>query len=850
MNSQVSLDELLAERQELFDSLMEMRKVVVQLQTSLSAEQARSRALQSTLASRVEQSHPVADKEPSSDISPPKRRQLEWRRRLPLKRLRYRKEALLLDRSVLFDAKWYLESYQDVAKAGISPALHYLLDGWKEGRDPGPLFSSRWYLETHEDVGRAGVNPLLHFVQSGASEGRIPAPGFATVPWMDSQKAMVYEYLANPSISFPGLASYDSSEPEVSIVILNLNKAYLTLQCLTSLWRHTTGHRYEIVVVDNGSAEADLRVLRCIKGPFNLIPLSVNRYFGEANNIGAESSKGGLLVFMNNDVVVTPGWLVPLAKELLEHPKCGAAGPKFVYPDGRLQEAGAYINGDGTAVQRGKGQDPSAHSYNIPRTADYVSAATVVVRRKEFMKVGGFDFRWEPAYYEDVDLCLKLLCLGLKTHYVPASTVIHYEGATSCGHGNNLQLHDIVEINRTKFVQRWEHFLATRTADEPPNFITPEQAESRPLGIEERRKVALFTPYDIIPGGGERYLLTLAGTLLDIYDVTLVTPHRYSYLRVSNVAHALGLSLSGLRLSVLAELPKSAVDIWIVMGNSIVPPIEPRGALNIFILQFPFPIDEEAITTARSWWGGYDFVAVYSLYARHHVLETAARHALSQQSIEVIYPPVSIANSGSAGDKRPGSILHVGRFFSGWHCKNQHLLIQAFREMLRRPGRRELELHLVGSLHPEPENREFYQQCQRLADGLPVHFHLDASPIDLIELYRTSSIYWHATGLGADLFAHPEKAEHFGISVVEAMASECIPIVFAKGGPAEIVEEGISGLLFHDIEELAFLTSMVVEEWNAESVQNMRSAAREKANTYDLSAFKAGWIQAINRRIS
>ena len=78
----------------------------------------------------------------------------------------------LLEQSSLFDRDWYLEAYPDVAASGIDPVRHYLDNGWREGRDPGPGFSTTAYLKAHADVAAHGTNPLLHYIEYGHSEGR------------------------------------------------------------------------------------------------------------------------------------------------------------------------------------------------------------------------------------------------------------------------------------------------------------------------------------------------------------------------------------------------------------------------------------------------------------------------------------------------------------------------------------------------------------------------------------------------------------------------------------------------------------------------------------------------------
>ena len=99
---------------------------------------------------------------------------------------RAKAEAQLLENSGFFQAAWYLQSYPDVDAAGVNPALHYLVDGWREGRDPGPQFSTTWYLDQNPDIRQAGINPLLHFVRFGHKEGRMPNPDAAA----DARRAL------------------------------------------------------------------------------------------------------------------------------------------------------------------------------------------------------------------------------------------------------------------------------------------------------------------------------------------------------------------------------------------------------------------------------------------------------------------------------------------------------------------------------------------------------------------------------------------------------------------------------------------------------------------------------------
>ena len=638
---------------------------------------------------------------------------------------------------------------------------------------------------------------------------------------------------------------YDPLEPDVSIVVLNWNRAEMTLLCLQHLWQRTTGYRYEIIVVDNGSRGGDVEFLRSGGNLARVIPLGVNRYFGEANNIGVEAARGRYVCFLNNDVFVHENWLQPLVDLLEQDAGVGAAGPLFLFPDGRLQEAGALVNPDGTAIQRGNREIPGNPIYSSLRPVDYVSAACLVMRRQDFLDVLGFDLTWDPAYYEDADLCLKLRLQGMQTLYNPASVVTHLQSATSTGSGIELQLHNIVAINREKFVDRWSGFLRTSGAERPSLIPPPEPELPSLLG---KPRVLIFTPYNIMPGGGERYLLTIAAAFAGIAAVAVVSPHPFSRLRILTTGREFGLQLGHVRAMAMSERhDEPPFDLAFVIGNAIVPPIGRMGTHNIFICQFPFPLDEnpDYLRQQRPLLNDFELILTYSNFVRGNVLRLLRDLELSERPVEVLAPPVALLPRGHA--KRP-QILHVGRFFTGGHCKRQDLLIEAFRTLVKAGS--QAELHLAGSTHPEPEHRAYYGRLIESAAGLPVVFHANCSAAALRTLYADSLVYWHATGFDEDIAADPHKAEHFGISVVEAMSAGCIPVVFGAGGPADVVEDGVSGFHFQTETELCQRTRALLEDSTPAELEALSAAACEAAQRYDEASFKAKVVQLAARFVS
>src|SRR5205085_6064186 len=105
----------------------------------------------------------------------------------------------------------------------------------------------------------------------------------------------------------------------------------------------------------------------------------------------------------------------------------GAVGGKLVFPDGRLQEAGSIIWSDGSGDAYGRGGDPASPEFNFARPVDFCSGALLLTPRSLFERLGGFDERYRPAYYEDADYCARLWARGYTVRYEPAAVAIHHE---------------------------------------------------------------------------------------------------------------------------------------------------------------------------------------------------------------------------------------------------------------------------------------------------------------------------------------------------------------------------------------------------------------------------------------
>jgi GT2 family glycosyltransferase len=244
-----------------------------------------------------------------------------------------------------------------------------------------------------------------------------------------------------------------------------------------------SGARTEVIVVDNASTDETARLLARFQGLVTVIDNEENRGFVDACNQGAARARGEHLVFLNNDTVVLPGWLKHLRETVEGDEGVGAVGSMFLYEDGRVQEAGAGVWRNGAAFHYGWGGSPEDRRYNFTREVDYCSGASLLVRRELFERLGGFDRRYAPAYYEDMDICFGVRSLGYKVVYQPMSRVVHYEGATA-GRDSATGFKRYQVINREKFVEKWREVLEREHLPEDPARIDEASRRTRaPLVI-------------------------------------------------------------------------------------------------------------------------------------------------------------------------------------------------------------------------------------------------------------------------------------------------------------------------------------------------------------------------------
>lgn len=267
--------------------------------------------------------------------------------------------------------------------------------------------------------------------------------------------------------------------PDASIVVPVFNQLQHTRRCLLAVAAAPGNRSFEVVVVDDGSTDDTARWLAgCVNVRVRRMP--ANAGFIAACNAGAAAARGKHLVFLNNDTEVQQGWLDALLDTFDIIPDCGLVGAKLIGADGRLQEAGGSVFRDGRALNVGRGADPADPRYNYVREVDYCSGACIAVPAELFRRLGGFDARYAPAYYEDTDLAFAVRAAGLRVEYQPRAEVVHAEGATA---GTDLAtgVKRYQVRNRERFVAKWQHALASQpTASDfaraPARCVTHQRA--------------------------------------------------------------------------------------------------------------------------------------------------------------------------------------------------------------------------------------------------------------------------------------------------------------------------------------------------------------------------------------
>ncbi|MEM4724494.1 MAG: glycosyltransferase family 2 protein [Candidatus Hadarchaeum sp.] len=215
---------------------------------------------------------------------------------------------------------------------------------------------------------------------------------------------------------------------KASVIVLAWNGMDYLEPCLNAVFAQDYPD-FEVIVVDNGSTDGSADFVAERFPQARLIRNERNLGYAAGNNVGLRAATGDVLVLLNQDTEVRPGWLRALV-EALDDPTVGIVGCKLLYPDGTIQHAGARLADVRGSPEHIGHHEPDQGQYDQPRDVEFVTGAALGLTRLTLDRVGYLDEGFAPAYYEDVDWCYRAREVGLRTVYTPDAVAVHFESAS------------------------------------------------------------------------------------------------------------------------------------------------------------------------------------------------------------------------------------------------------------------------------------------------------------------------------------------------------------------------------------------------------------------------------------
>lgn len=216
--------------------------------------------------------------------------------------------------------------------------------------------------------------------------------------------------------------------PKVTILILNYNGKKWLQKCLPTVEKVTNANK-EVIVVNNGSTDDSAHFLKKNYPDVKVIEIKKNRGYAGANNYGVKFATGKYILFLNNDTQVTPNFLNPLVEKIESDKTIGAVQPQIrnMVNRNKIDSIGSFFTFTGFLYHYGYFQSASEKKYNKELLTYSVKGACFLMKKKDYIDLGGIDESF-VTYVEESDLCHRILLSGKKIVYIPQSVIYHFGG--------------------------------------------------------------------------------------------------------------------------------------------------------------------------------------------------------------------------------------------------------------------------------------------------------------------------------------------------------------------------------------------------------------------------------------
>jgi len=332
-------------------------------------------------------------------------------------------------------------------------------------------------------------------------------------------------------------------------------------------------------------------------------------------------------------------------------------------------------------------------------------------------------------------------------------------------------------------------------------------------------KAAIYNPYLDTLGGGERYTIAFAKVLQEEgYKVDI--QWKSSGIR-KKLEKRFGFELE--QINIVKDIKRGdGYDVCFWLSDGSIPRLKARK--NFLHFQFPF-----TDVNGKSLLNRMKFYRINEIICNSHFTKRCVDSEYGVNS-RVIYPPIDVANLKPR--KKENVILSVGRFSQLTQAKRQNVLIASFKRLHDRTNKN-WRLILAGGAEVGAD--KYIKKLKNMIAGYPIEIIESPDYKKLLSLYGKAKIYWSASGYGIDGEKEPLKVEHFGITVVEAMAAGAIPIVYNAGGHREIIRNNENGYLWKK-GQLIKLTEIIIKDKG--KLRSLANRAHKDSKKYSYGKFK------------